>query len=356
MIQLKMASYYDNIDNYHRVDTIVETLLTEQLKRANIHTMQISHRIKTVESTSEKITRKPEKYTTATDLTDIVGFRIICYFTEQIDMIGKIIEQLFDVDKDNYVDKSTKLSPNAFGYLSVHYICSLKPSEYYSDELCGYKFEIQIRTVLQHTWAEIEHDLGYKNEFGVPHHIRREFSQMASLLEVADAGFMRIKHELDIYSKVVADKLRTGDVTNVSIDSLSLREFLKYNDDFVKFTDDIAAISNASLMHINPDNYIKQLEFFDVTTLGDLINMQKEYQELAMKLAYSTLHDSEIDELASTVGLFYLCRAALLKGPYSQADIYRYLEILLTKESLIEKQANHLLKQREQYVGDTSSD
>ena len=57
MIQLKMASYYDNIDNYHKVDTIVETLLTEHIRRANIHTMQISHRIKTVESTSEKIIR-----------------------------------------------------------------------------------------------------------------------------------------------------------------------------------------------------------------------------------------------------------------------------------------------------------
>lgn len=354
MIQLKMASYYDNIDNYHKVDTIVETLLTEHIRRANIHTMQISHRIKTVESTSEKITRKPEKYTTATDLTDIIGFRIICYYTEQIDMIGEIIERLFDVDKDNYVDKSTKLSPNAFGYLSVHYICSLKPSDSYSEELCSYKFEIQIRTVLQHTWAEIEHDLGYKNEFGVPHHVRREFSQMASLLEVADAGFMRIKHELDIYSKVVADKLRTGDVANVSIDSLSLREFMKYNDDFIKFTKDIAAISNATLMRINPDNFINQLEFFDVKTLGDLIKMQNDNQELAMKLAYNTLHDSEIDELASTVGLFYLCRAALISGPYNQADIYRYLEILLTKESLIEKQANHLLKQREMYVGSES--
>ena len=67
------------------------------------------------------------------DLTDLVGFRIICYFTEQIDMISAIIEKLFDVDRDNCIDKSKTLSPNAFGYLSVHYICSLKKSDEYPE-------------------------------------------------------------------------------------------------------------------------------------------------------------------------------------------------------------------------------
>lgn len=349
MNQLKMLSYYDNIDNYNKLDSIVEQKLNDALDKADIHTMQIAHRVKSAESVSGKLARKPDKYASASDLTDIVGYRIICYFTDQIDIISSIVENLFVIDRDNYVDKSKMLKPNAFGYLSVHYICSLKPSDGYSEDLCKIRFEIQIRTVLQHTWAEIEHDLGYKNEFGVPHHVRREFSQMASLLEVADAGFGRIKRELDRYSCIVIDRLRTGDVTDIKIDALSLREFMRYNEDFINFTNNIAAICGAQLTEVNSDPYIRQLEFFGIEDLGGLINLINERRELAMEMAESTLKDSEIDELASSVGMFYLCRAELVYGDYSKKDIKRYYTILNTKDSLISKKVEHILKLREQY-------
>ena len=349
MNQLKMLSYYDNIDNYIKLDEIVEKKLNDALDRADIHTMQIAHRVKSAESISGKLTRKPDKYATASDLTDIVGYRIICYFTDQIDLISGLVEELFVIDRDNYVDKSKMLKPNAFGYLSVHYICSLKPSDEYPAELCKFKFEIQIRTVLQHTWAEIEHDLGYKNEFGVPRHVRREFSQMASLLEVADAGFGRIKRELDRYTCIVIDRLRTGDVADIQIDALSLREFMRYNNDFVSFTDSIAAITGAQLTEVNADPYIRQLEFFGIENLGDLIKLLNEKRALAFEMAESTLKDSEIDELASSVGLFYLCRAELVNGDYSRDDIKSYYALLSMKESLIDKKVDHVLKLKEQY-------
>lgn len=351
MIQLKMLSYYDNIDSYRKIDEIVEQKLTEALDEADIHTMQIAHRVKTAESTAGKLTRKPDKYASATDITDLVGFRIICYFTDQIDPISRIVEDLFVIDKDNYVDKSKVLKPNAFGYLSVHYICSLRPSEEYDEALTHLKFEIQIRTVLQHTWAEIEHDLGYKNELGVPRHVRREFSQMASLLEVADAGFGRIKEELRNYSERVIGKLRTGDVEGITIDTLSLREFMRYNDDFVKYTNDIAAISGASLTQINADPYIRQLDFLGIDTLTGIIELMNKQHDLAMKLARQTLEGSEIDELASSVGLFYLCRAALVSGHYSDIDLTNFFSLLMDNPNMIERKVAHIQKLRDDYYG-----
>ena len=66
-------------------------------------------------------------------------------------------------------------------------ICSLPKDKGYPEELTEYTFEIQFRTVLQHAWAEIEHDLGYKTEFGIPLDVRREFSRVAGLLEIVAA-------------------------------------------------------------------------------------------------------------------------------------------------------------------------
>ena len=347
---LKMISYENNIENYRKLDGIVDKLLTGSLKEADIHTMQISHRVKTYESASVKMSRKPDKYSSVLDMTDIVGFRVICYFKDQIDQISEIIEKLFDIDINNCVDKAKILSPNAFGYLSVHYICSLKPSDDYPEELCKYRFEIQIRTVLQHTWAEIEHDLGYKNEFGVPLHIRREFSRMASLLEVADDGFYRIKKELEIYRENIIEILKNGEVSGVPIDTLTLREFMLYNDDYNNLINDIASISDARLMKINADPYIAQLQFLGINDLGALVDSIKQNRDIIMQMARSFLLDSEIDELVTSVGLFFICRAILIKGNYSEDELSNYFSLLSNKPDKIEKMVTHLLKLRKRYL------
>ncbi len=351
MNNIKMISYYNNLENYRKVDAIVEDKINSALDAAGIHTMQVAHRLKDEKSVYAKMLKKPDKYSTATDMTDIVGFRIICYLCDQIDDICRMVEDTFDIDTDNYVDKSKILSPNTFGYLSVHYICMLKPSpDEYPDELCGYKFEIQIRTVLQHTWAEIEHDLGYKNEFGVPKHVRREFSRMASLLEIADEGFVRIKDELNSYGERIREKLKSGDVAGVAIDSLSLREFMKYNQVYLDLITDIASITGAEISDCNADSFIDRLDFLDIKTLGDLIDNIREYRDIIDDLAQTSLSGMEIEDMAVSTGLYYLCRAKLIKGDYSKKDIRRFLIMSNTKPSMVEKRADSILNQREKYA------
>jgi hypothetical protein len=78
----------------------------------------------------------------------------------------------------------------------------------YPPELCGIKFEIQMRSSLQHTWAEIEHDLGYKSMYEVPREVRREFSRIAGLLELADESFVRIRSKIADYNKQTTENIK----------------------------------------------------------------------------------------------------------------------------------------------------
>jgi putative GTP pyrophosphokinase len=87
-------------------------------------------------------------------------------------------------------------------------------------------FEIQIRSILQHAWAEIEHDLGYKSAEAIPRHIRRRFARLAGVLELADDEFGAIRDDLAAY----ANRL-TSDVQekpeSVFIDRDSLETYIR---------------------------------------------------------------------------------------------------------------------------------
>ncbi|MCR5594004.1 MAG: hypothetical protein K6F79_09700 [Saccharofermentans sp.] len=351
MININLIGYYDHLENYKKVEDIAWHKLRDAIDASGIRIMQVTSRVKSAESVMGKLRRKPDHYSTILDMTDVVGMRVICYFADKIDAIGDIIKELFVVDEENSIDRRNVIAANTFGYMSLHNICSLRKSDEYDDELTNYRFEVQIRTVLQHTWAEIEHDLGYKTEFGVPRHIRREFSRMASLLEVADEGFMRIKNDLKDYTDSVISTLESGDVENITIDAISIGEFIKYNAAFNEFTKSIAAISGAELITVSAEQYINQLEFINIHTLKDILVLLEKQRDHAMLLAKNVLENSEIDELASTVGLYFLCRAHLIWGDYNEIELTKYFDTETQDPRKIARNVTRILSQRERYVG-----
>lgn len=82
--------------------------------------------------------------------------RIIIYFLSDIDKVAKLIEDEFHIDEANNVDKRKQVEADQFGYMSLHYIVSLLEERLKLGEnkkFAGLKAEIQIRTILQHTWA-----------------------------------------------------------------------------------------------------------------------------------------------------------------------------------------------------------
>lgn len=166
----------------------------------------------------------------------MAGIRIIAYVNSDVDKISKLIENEFDIDLDNSIDKGSLLGINKVGYKSIHYIAKLKKNRYELSEYRLFKdieFEIQIRTLLQHAWSEIEHDRNYKFSGVLPEQIKRKFALIAGNLELMDMQFEEISNEIDRYAKEVKESTKEGNITNIAIDGTSLREYLinKYKDE-----------------------------------------------------------------------------------------------------------------------------
>jgi putative GTP pyrophosphokinase len=148
-----------------------ESLLKELLgvKKYRVHS--VTSRTKERNKLGKKLRREEKSYEQLSEVTDVAGVRIITHFEDEVDKIGTLVEKEFDVDAKQSIDKRRLLDPDRFGYLSLHYVCGLNPERLKLPENEKYKglpCEIQIRSILQHAWAEIEHDLGYKSNNTVP--------------------------------------------------------------------------------------------------------------------------------------------------------------------------------------------
>lgn len=341
--RLILEDYRKQRDDFVQLGDTVYTMLAEICRSAGVKPFGIEHRVKTEKSLAGKLERSGGWYSSLEDLTDILGLRVICSFTDEIDKIGKRVEEAFAIDWELSSDKRALIQADSFGYLSLHYICSLPSGKGYPDNICERKFEIQIRTVLQHAWAAIEHDLGYKSEFGVPRNVIREFSRIAGLLEIADDEFTRTRDHMKAYTEDIRQKIIENRADDVHIDSVSLNEYVRRNTKMQELLRKIGKMAGAEISEIDAENYIVQLRFLGKETLGDLQKMMEQNAPLALSLAEKSLCGADLDILSSTVGLRFLCRAELLNQAYPQEKITEFLMLSLGTKEKAERRAKHLL-------------
>ncbi|WP_397459010.1 GTP pyrophosphokinase family protein [Pseudomonas asplenii] len=282
---------------------LIKRLLSS--KKVDVHS--ISNRCKDRSSFEKKITKKSH-YKDLPDVTDLAGIRIITHYSDDVDTIAKIIEKEFDVDRVNSIDKRVALDPDRFGYLSLHYVATLKSTrsklQEYS-EYEGLKVEIQIRSILQHTWAEIEHDIGYKNEIEVPGPIKRKFSRLAGLLELADQEFISIRKEIEKYSRTL-DKQMVARVRNIGLDSLSYEKFVTKNSACVRLDEVICQVGNYAIGDFKDESrMVKRLAKFNVTTIESLSTLLESHEvniiRMVRALRFLPDDDSEENSLDPTV-------------------------------------------------------
>lgn len=337
----------DLIRKYRRLESVVEDRLFALLKTGDeFPLLQITHRIKTIDSIREKLVRKPDLYPNVYELCDILGFRTICFFSSNVDLVAERIASYFRIDWSRSKDKRALIDARSFGYLSLHYICALPEEE---GELSDLWFEIQIRTILQHSWAEIEHDLGYKTEIEVPREIRRSFSRAASLLETTDIIFSQIKKSLEEYKARVREDIGNNSLDKVYFDGFTLTEFTDHNNAYRKLLNEISAITGAHITEglSHTENLLLQLSFLGIYTFEDMIKVIEEEHGLALKLARKSLQDSGLDELSSTVAFYYLFRAKLIIGKYGREMVSSFFALTMKNETSIVKNTEKIMKERE---------
>ncbi len=334
-----LAQYDKQHKKYERFAKEVEHQLRSILEEEGIVCNAITSRVKERDSLDKKIDIKMDKYSDLTEITDIAGIRVITYYDNDVNRVAEIVEREFCVDKDNSIDKRKALDPDKFGYCSVHYVVSMNETRLKLPECkayAGLKCEIQIRTVLQHAWAEIEHDLGYKSETGVPRNIRRNFSRLAGLLELADKEFQEIRDLLTEYRHDVTSMMEQDapEVADSELDVVVLEAILNTNPKLQNLNQKISEIAGMEIRESElQEKYVGSLQLLNSLLIQTTLQLNQIIDQninLALYLAEKILRDRYLAEpedssLSRTIGIFYLCYAELLSKHPSIDEIIVYM-------------------------------
>lgn len=188
--------YFELLPAYEKLAENIVVALKVLLEEAEITYLTIDYRIKTFDSFLKKIDRKHYE-NPFEQVEDICGMRVICYYRSDMEKICEVIGREFAVLEGE--DKEDLLDDNQFGYRSFHYIVKIKEAWLAAPNYKGLgnlKAELQVRTNLMHTWAEIEHKLEYKNDDDIPTKFKRKFSRISAKLEEADEQFEELRQEI----------------------------------------------------------------------------------------------------------------------------------------------------------------
>ena len=348
--RLIIEEYRKTEPTFKEIGEIVHAKLRSLIRTTGRRVFTVQHRVKKEKSLAGKLVRHAGRYSQLLDLTDILGARVVCYFNDDVKAFGELIEQEFVVDASKSGDKRNILNDDSFGYLSLHYICYLPPSDEYPAEYCEWPFEIQVRTCLQHVWSDIEHDLGYKTEFGMPSSVARGFARISALLELADDEFMRVRDVMVDYTESVRRSIIDGTADDVHIDNVSLSEYVRHNKSMRAMLDRMAQSCCGQIEECEPGAYVEQLAWLGITTMGGLSSLLGDNEEMALRMFELALTATDLDIISSSTGLRYLCQAEVCRRGMPVEAVADFLNISLGNPERARARAERLLKTYERLV------
>lgn len=313
-------------------------LLSHTLRDQGIYVTAIERRIKTEKSLARKLALKGTKYKRIDDITDLVGLRVITVYTDEVDKVAVIVKNIFDIDWQESVDKRKLHDLNSFGYNSLHYICRLKTG--------GLRFELQMRTALQHVWSTIMHDTGYKGDVKIPREYLRQFNRLAGMMELLDDEFSRLRFVLTDYRRHTLALVKSGHLDDVPLSPDSLHNFLDLKP-FDRLNRRIASVNQAEIVPVSVMPYLPVLESFGLETLGDMQRFIDENSDDAYQLALAQLAITDLDILSSNTALQYLCMVYVLKHDGGREGLKSLYDIINGESDANGMLADMIIKQAE---------
>lgn len=213
-----VKEYEKSFEIYESFETILKNYIQGLLDKAiqegklDKESVEIKSRTKEIESFKGKISRDDKKLKykdPLSEITDLVGIKIMLTSLKDENIVYELLklEMKDNIDKENSVDKTEDIKKERkFGYLGRHLVVfydenmfelgkHLINKEIHPSHFKGLRAEIQIKTLLQHVWAEVEHKARYKAGEELSNDKKRYFDRLAALIEVADDLFKDLVEE-----------------------------------------------------------------------------------------------------------------------------------------------------------------
>ena len=342
-----LSQYRSLLPVYEKMVQVVPEMLKDFFDKTGIIVAAVEHRVKAEDSLAGKLKLKGGKYSDIYDITDMVGIRVITFYTDDVDKVASVLERLFDIDWENSIDKRKVHDIDSFGYLSLHYICRIPESSYTISEhpeMNKIRFEVQMRTVLQHAWSNMDHDTGYKSSVEIPKVYKRNLSRLAGMLELVDDEFSRIRRELNDYRRRVQSLVASGNLDEVLLDGDSFKNYLQIRP-FDALTHRIASINQAEIQTVDLSPFLVLFKAMGFKTLGDIALLVKDYSEAAYQIACFQMGITDLDILSSSVAPQNLCTAYILKNGGGKAGLKLMLDTLNGPSDDNDFMADFLLEQ-----------
>ena len=190
------TAYREHVDTYDKVLYELHRRMRTALRNCGLSST-IKYRVKSFDSYYAKLLHLLRSSSGADEesvcVTDIIGMRVICPFLEDVALAERCIRSQFQVGE---VDrKGAEFSVREFGYESIHCLIRIPDDLLESFHLAGpFDCEVQIRTILQDAWAEVEHELVYKADFTpFDEAVQRKLAALNANLSLSDITFQEIR-------------------------------------------------------------------------------------------------------------------------------------------------------------------
>jgi len=177
-----------------------------------------------------KLEEAAEEYEIKNHITDLIGLRVVSLYESDVEKIKDVLANEFEVIEITDKIKDIESKESSFGYKGLHVDLKLKAPRETMREYSRYsdfRFEVQIRTIIQDAWSVLDHKIKYKKSIPLP--LKRRINTLAALFELADREFFSIREKTIKAAEEEKEKAKTATPSENEV--LNVFSFLAIADD-----------------------------------------------------------------------------------------------------------------------------